>query len=253
MFKAGVSNGSADHDINIFGGYIEYARNLNKINLGIRATFLSQSSDAARTSGPADLYVNGSYQICSNQSAGLGLKIPLHDGNISVNGFSLPMDYQTSLGTLDLIANYSLQIKKIQLTLAIQQPLTQNKNEFDADRLTTSSPFKNYQSTRNFKRSGDLLLRVSYPIKIVKKLTVTPSLLPVYHLSEDSYTNYEEKVIKIKGSDGLTLNGNIFLNYAFNDASQIELSFGTPFVVRKTRPDGLTRSYVIGLEYKLAF
>ena len=70
------------------------------------------------------------------------------------------MDYQSSLGTFDLIFGVGYQINKLQLVAAIQQPLTQNNNLFFASSYPEDSPLREFQSTNKFIRSGDVMLRV---------------------------------------------------------------------------------------------
>jgi hypothetical protein len=77
--------------------------------------------------------------------------------------------------------------------------------------------------------------------------------LPIYHLSNDKYTNNLGIENEIKGSQGLTLNGNAYLDYEINNKNALQLNVGMPFVVRDARPDGLTRSFVVNLEYKVKF
>jgi len=72
-------------------------------------------------------------------------------------------------------------------------------------------------------------------------------------LGEDSFENIFGKRENIKGSDGLTINGNLISAYQLNKNNSIELSVATPFVVRETRPDGLTRSFTAGVIYKVSF
>ncbi len=97
------------------------------------------------------------------------------------------------------------------------------------------------------------MLRISYPVNINNKLSVTPGLLPIYHLTNDKYTNALANEVEIEGSQGLTLNGNLFVDYEINSGNAVQLSAGAPFIVRDTRPDGLTRSYVLNLEYRIKF
>lgn len=136
---------------------------------------------------------------------------------------------------------------------AIQQPLTQNDNQFLATDYPAGTQLNSFQSTRKFQRSADMLLRVSYPIKINSKLKLTPSILPIYHLSNDKYTDQLNVKKEIKGSQGLTLNGNAYIDYEFNNQNTIQLNIGMPFVVRDSRPDGLTRSFIATLEYNIKF
>ena len=58
----------------------------------------------------------------------MGLKVPFTDGNLKENGVPLPMDFQPSLGTYDLILGVSHQYKNFNFVVAYQQPLTQNNN-----------------------------------------------------------------------------------------------------------------------------
>jgi hypothetical protein len=60
-------------------------------------------------------------------------------------------------------------------------------------------------------------------------------------------------VQNIQGSAGLTLNLNAFLDYNITEKSGIQFSAGMPLLVRETRPDGLTRSFIASLEYKISF
>jgi hypothetical protein len=254
QFKAGISYGAADYSISVFGTYLEYDRRLNdKFGLDAKLTSLSQSGNDISAFGLSDFYINSNYRINKKASLTLGVKIPLSDANRKEDGRALPMDYQSSLGTFDLVFGFGYAIGRLQLVAAIQQPLTQNNNEFFAEDYPLFSPLRDFQSTNQFKRSGDVLLRASYPIDIGQKFRFTPSLLPIYHLSNDKYTNKEDIEVEIEGSEGLTLNWNLYLDYELNNDQALQLNVGSPFVVRDARPDGLTRSFVANLEYRIKF
>jgi hypothetical protein len=82
-----------------------------------------------------------------------------------------------------------------------------------------------------------------------------PSILPIYHLSNDKYSEFTgntEVIREIEGSDGLTLNLNLQSKLKL-DNSFITLNIGFPVLVRKVRPDGLTRALVLGLNYGYNF
>ena len=81
-------------------------------------------------------------------------------------------------------------------------------------------------------------------VKLNSRLKLTPSILPIYHLTNDKYTDESNIKTEIKGSRGLTLNGNLYLDYEINSKSVLQLNLGMPFVVREVRLDGLTRSFV---------
>ena len=252
--KIGLSYGSADHDIAAFATYLEYNRKLNEhFSFDIKVTTLSQNGNGISEFGPGDIFLSGGYQI--NQVIGLtaGFKIPLADGNKMLDQLPLPMDYQSSLGTFDLILGVGFYFGKLHLVAAWQQPLTQNKNTFLSSDYPEDNVLNSFQSTNEFVRSGDVLLRISYPFNLGNKFSITPSLLPIYHLANDKYTDINEIQIEIEGSQGLTLNANIYLDYNINYKNQLQLNFGAPMIVRESRPDGLTRHFVVSLEYRFNF
>ncbi len=254
QFKAGVSYGAADYSISVFGTYVEYSRQLNeKFGLNAKITSLSQSGNGISSFGLSDIFINSNYRINRKATLTLGVKLPLSDANKKENGRALPMDYQSSLGTFDLVLGFGYTIRSLQLVAAIQQPLTQNNNEFFAEAYPLDSPLRAFQSTNQFKRSGDVMLRGSYPIDFGEKFRLTPSLLPIYHLSNDKYTNQDDVEVEIEGSQGLTLNWNIYLDYELNKKQALQFNMGAPFIVRDARPDGLTRSFVASIEYRIKF
>jgi len=254
MFKAGISVGAADYDINVFGTYLEYNRYFSeKFSLDVKLTTLSQSGNDISTFGLGDIFVNGNYKVGRRAQFTLGAKIPLTDANKMKDGLSLPMDYQSSLGTFDLVAGFGYTIGRFQLVAAIQQPLTQNNNGFLAEEYPLDSPLRDFQSTNQFERAGDVLLRASYPFNLGQKLKVIPSLLPIYHLSNDKFTDIDGEVQEIEGSEGLTLNWNIYFDYPIKDNQNLQLILGAPFIVRDARPDGLTRSFIASVDYRINF
>ena len=247
-FKVGVNVGGGENDISVFGSYLEYNRNVSSsLDLGVKTNYLSQSLNGFSSSALSDAFVNAGIKLNETTKATIGLKIPFTDGNLKESGSALPMDFQPSLGTFDVIVGVSKKVNDFNFVLAFQQPLTQNKNEYLA---TIGSP---YYSTNNFKRAGDLLFRASYFYAINDKFSISPSILPIYHVANDKYTDALNVEKDINGSSGLTLNGNLFVNYKINTTNSLELSLGSPFVVRDARPDGLTRSFVANLEYKIRF
>ncbi|MEZ4853644.1 hypothetical protein [Flavobacterium sp.] len=254
QFKIGAFYGSADRNISVYGNYLEYNRQLNeKWAFDAKLTTLAQNGNGITTFGLSDIFLNATYKATEKVNFTLGTKLPLANANKKENNLPLPMDYQSSLGTFDLIIGVGYTIKNIQLVAAIQQPLTQNENEFFASSYPINSKLRNFQSTNKFERSGDFLLRVSYPITIAAKFKITPSVLPIYHLTNDKYTNELNNKIEIKGSQGLTLNGNAYLDYELNTKNSIQLNIGMPFITRDARPDGLTRSFIANLQYNIKF
>ncbi|MBN8575938.1 MAG: hypothetical protein J0L66_03310 [Cytophagales bacterium] len=252
--KAGINFGSADNSINIFGSYFELNQRLTtKLSADVKITTLSQSGNGISVFNLSDLFLNFNYSSTSRFTLSAGVKLPLADGNKEKNNLPLPMDYQSSLGTVDLIVGAGYLINRWQFVWAYQQPLTQNKNRFLAEQYPANSPLQDFQSTNKFEREGDMLLRISYPMPLGKSFSFTPSLLPIYHLRNDKYTDATGIVKEIANSKGLTLNATLYFDFAISKASSLQLNMGTPLVVRDARPDGLTRSLIVNLEYMLRF
>lgn len=247
--KFGINQGSADFDVSVFGMYLEYKYQINeKINLGTRINYTSQSKDAVSSSAISDGYIIADYLFTPTLSASVGLKIPFSDGNVKENGFALPMDLQPSLGTYDLVLGVSKKYNNLFFALGYQQPLNKNKNTFFKP-LSTNEFF----TTNQFKRAPDLLLRVGYSYEINNKWKLSPSLLPIYHLANDTFEDVTNQEIEIKGSEGLTLNASLLVQYLINNKNALEFNLGSPLITRDARPDGLTRSFVLNLEYKFSF
>jgi hypothetical protein len=253
QFRTGFSYGQADNQVEVWSGFVEYMRYFSEqFNISLKAGYMAQSNDLASSSGFSDVFLTGNYMVNSLAFTG-GVKIPLQDGNLLKDGKALPMDFQPSLGTFDLILGTAYAWKKFHFMLALQQPLSQNKNTFLNTDYPPNNAFSGYISTNNYNRKGDLLFRLTYQLPLTERLTLVPAILPIYHLGDDSYKDAAGNEVVLKGSQGLTFNGNLFVNFDLNDRSMIQLSFAAPFVTRDLRPDGLTRSFVAGLEYQIKF
>lgn len=246
--KVGFNYGLSYENINVLGAYLAFNRKISeKVDIGARLTYFNQFNEDISSAAISDAIITSNFKLANDLKGTIGFKIPFTDGNLKENGAALPMDFQPSLGTFDLILGVSKKINKFNFVLGYQQPLTQNKNEFFAP---ANSKFS---STNQFKRAGDLLFRAVYNYQISERFGFSPSLLPIYHIAEDKYTDLSNVERNIEGSDGLTLNANLYFNYRLDKKQSLEFSLGGPLVVRDVRPDGLTRGFVANLEYKISF
>ncbi|MGG9960616.1 hypothetical protein [Ferruginibacter sp. SUN106] len=256
----GFSFGKGERKTNDYTTSVEYTRSLGiQTSVTGKLSFSAVGGELANTSGLSDLFlsVNHAFDIKKKwqKSFIVGLKIPLDDGNIIKNGIYLPMPYQTSLGTTDLVLGLNFLKKSFGATIAVQQPLKPaNGNRFLPQNYPLNKLASEYLPTNKFVRKGDVLLRFSYNIKLNnKKFSVRPSLLSIYHEANDTYLDASDVRREIPKSNGLTLNAVVFAGYKLNAKSGFELGIGSPFVVRTNRPDGLTRSVVASLDYKINF
>ncbi len=252
--NAGISVGAADYGITVFGGHIGYSRQFGENwSIDSKVTFLSQSGNEVSVIGAGDIFANVNYKISQKLTLTGGVKVPLMKADRDQDGIPLPMDYQSSLGTLDLIAGTRYQTEKWQWALAVQIPLQQNDNVFLPGQFPAGSLVNDIQATDAFQRQADIMLHVSRTIPMSDKITFTPGLLPIYHVAEDEYTGNDGFQYSIDGSDGLTLNGTVFINVDIGSSGNFEFDLGFPFIVREARPDGLTRSFVFGVSYSYGF
>ena len=256
----GFSFGNGERETSDHTTSVEYTRSLSKqTSVTGKVNFSAVTGELANTTGIGDLFlsVNHAFDLKKQwqKSFIVGVKIPLRDADITKNGIYLPMPYQTSLGTTDLVLGLNFIKNSFGATVAVQQPLTSAKsNRFLPSDYPLNAITAKYLPTNKFVRKGDVLLRFSYNIKLDnKKFSIRPSLLSIYHEANDTYLDEANTRREIAKSSGLTLNGIVFADYRLNAKNSFELGVGTPFVVRTNRPDGLTRSVVASLDYKINF
>jgi hypothetical protein len=253
-FSSIYSIGEAD--VQYLSHYVSYTKYFNEHFAFTSKVTLSTANGSFGTRTQfGDAFLIGNYTFKEKKdkqwSTLFGFKFPFTASNLKINGYSLPMDYQSSLGTIDLFLGTNLNYKRWNFNAALQLPIVNlNKNSYFKEYSGTDD----FPSTNLFEREPDALLRATYSIKTPnKKFTFKPNVLFIYHLGEDSFENIFGQRENIKGSDGLTINGNLITTYHINKQNQIELSLASPFVVREVRPDGLTRSFVLGLNYQYSF
>lgn len=225
--------GKSDHNISVYGFYLDYKHHINdKLNIDAKLTSLGQSSSKDKVSvfGLGDVTASLNYKLFSPFILTFGVKAPLRFSGTKRGEQLLPLAYQSSLGTWDVLAGLSYYMGALQLSAGYQYALSQS------------------YTAPSYKRSPDVLLRASYAFAVNNQLSLSPGVLAIYHLADDMQGR-----TKIEGSQGLTLNGTVYAHYLIDRSNSLELGVGMPFVVRKERPDGLTRKFVLNLQYGLRF
>lgn len=254
-FAYGIGERSTDN----YTGYLEYTRIFTpKTSVTGKLSYNAINGELASTSGFGDLFLSVNHVFDTKgkwkKSFVAGVKLPFDNADIQKRGIQLPMPYQTSLGTVDLVLAINYNRKNIGATLAWQQPLkSRNGNGFLPGDYPAEPLTLKYWPTNQFSRKGDLVGRIAYTIKTGQRFSLRPGLLGIYHLANDTYQDMFKNRKPIYNSTGLTLNGTIYADYHFKNGSGLELSLGTPFVVRDQRPDGLTRKLVAGISYQFSF
>jgi hypothetical protein len=240
--------------------YLQYSRQVSdglQLTAKITGTYASGFLGNATDGGDAYGYATIKLKKKNNSQVRLlaGFKIPMTAANDkNAQGKPLPLDYQSSIGTYDLIlgANYLLH-ERFELDAGVQAPVIQaNRNSFFPDEYADPRA-KEFTPTNQFERRPDALLRVGYYIPVSKTLMIRPNVLGIYHLGEDSYLNRFGVRTTILNSSGLTLNAGIVVSKQFANSTNLEFITAAPFVVRDVRPDGLTRAFAFSIQYAISF
>lgn len=253
-----LSMGLGDESVFVFTPAIQYENQVSD-RWGIQAKITANYADGNLGSafGAGDLYLSATHTIPTlkwKPSFTLGTKLPLNLGNLKEGGRALPMQYQSSLGTIDVIVGVSVTNKAWQFSAGWQQPVSGiNRNNF-LPAYWDNPDAKAYPPTNDFDRKGDVLLRGAYHFNVKQNLSLSTGLLGIYHLSEDTFVDANESIkpISIQGSRGLTLNATLIALWKVNSLT-IGFSAGTPLVFRDVRPDGLTRKFVMIPELHWSF
>lgn len=199
-------------------------------------------------------------------NASFGGKIPTNNSDKqTADGNALPMYYQTSLGTYDVIAGLSLISRNWLFATGIQVPLNQNKNQFDWHRWDINNPVpdpeekayvSHYANASNLQRGIDVMLRVERNFRF-SRFNFSAGLLPIYRITPDVITNnagvrtsYDANGNK---AQGLALSWILTAGYNFDVRSGVKLLVGHKITQREFSPDGLTRELVSSITYIYRF
>lgn len=243
----GINNG--EEGTTILVPQLELTKSIGKKGyIEANLPFIIASGDLGNNAALGDViltYTRNVYQVKSLSFNGtIGTRVSTGNADASDNNIALPMPYQSNLGTTDLILGISAKWKNyLSGAIGYQQPIIQyNNNEYLPASLS-GMPTGDYFASRHLKRKGDVLLRLQGHFTL-KKLGISAGPLFIYHLGEDFITLQNGTTIPLAGSDGLTLNITANAYYTFSKW-KADISFGTPMIVRDSRPDGLTRSVVV--------
>lgn len=219
----------------------EYSTFKNQ-SIQVKIPYRTTIGNLGTVSGLGDMVISLNQKLVTFEngwlSAVAGIKIPTNDANKSLNGNPLPMAYQTSLGTYDMIIGLGGYYKKWHFSAGYQHSFGRNENKF-LHRDDNPEYFNNYQESYHLKRADDIILRVERQFKL-KKSTLAVGALPIYHLANDEIKEGEE----VPNSSGLTFNLNTKLDIAMKNDWKVNFMLAAPIIDKENRPDGLTRSFV---------
>lgn len=168
----------------------------------------------------------------------------------------LPMAYQSSWGTTDLIlgANFWVQ-RYFSFSLGYQQPvINYNDNLYTGYSVDNEMLYsgKDYPLSKRLYRFGDLMARAEGHYS-GDRAGISAGPLLFYHLGDDLFEDVDGRIVALEGSKGFSLNlsGNVFVRFGRYGSWKLDLSGGLPITTREVHPDGSTRSWILipGLTY----
>lgn len=199
-------------------------------------------------------------------NATLGMKIPSNKSDIQSQGrnrpFSiglvLPMYYQVSLGSWDMIAGASLINENWLFAIGYQNALTANNNTFEQDDWAppvypSESYVASYDEATKLKRGSDIMFRVERNFRFAR-YNFNVGLLPIYRISKDRIIDEAtNEYKKLDDTTGLALSLLAGFGYNFNINNTVKFTYGKKLVQRDVNPDGLTRTEVMIIAYLFRF
>jgi hypothetical protein len=245
-----------------------------KTSFQIKLPYQWVNGNLGQTSGVSDISYSFTRNVHSTEkyhiNATLGGKIPTNKSDLdsevnaehittglpSGTSTDLPMYYQTSLGSYDLVAGGSLISKKWMFAAGVQIALTENENDFRWGQWG-NYPDNNYLEdnalANNLKRGTDIMLRVERAFHF-SNVDIRLGVLPIYRITKDEVYNFNtDKREKVDKTTGLALTALLNVAYHFNTNHSIKLLYGKKLVDRDVNPDGLTRENVATLSYVVRF
>ncbi len=224
-------------------------RFLKQTSIVLRTPFIFTSGNLGNSSGIGDVLVSVIQQVYKKDESQFGIlvagKIRSNNSNFSFAGNPLPMAYQTSLGTYDVIVGAQYLWKTWDFYLAYQHPFGRNQNEYLHPPGETDES-KLYFESAQLKRGDDLALRVQKTFVLKNNQGLQPGIMPIYRIQKSEIIKYDKDVV-LDGSSGLTL--NLYLTYVkrLKGDALLNLTAAFPVIDRDYRADGLTRNFVLTL------
>lgn len=242
----------------------------NNLGFQIKVPYQWVTGNFDNTSGMGDISLSLTQRVTSNEkfdlNATVGMKIPSNDADIKDSGskrpeskgLSLPMYYQTSLGSYDIVAGGSMISSKWLFAAGVQMALTANGNEFWRGEwfppvYPSEQYVMTYDNATKLKRGTDVMIRIERNFRF-SNYSFNIGLLPIYRITKDRIADRDTgEYKKLKGTTGLAFTALASFTYNFDVTNSVKLSYGKKITDREVNPDGLTRDQVFIVAYGFRF
>ncbi|MCB2206685.1 MAG: hypothetical protein KQH67_00185 [Bacteroidetes bacterium] len=218
----------------------------------LRIPYIFTYGNIGQTSGVGDIILSATQDFIRDKNfqltAILGGRLKTNRSNFNDDDLPLPMTYQTSLGTNDIILGTQYSRAKWNLYLAYQHPFGRNENEYLVPEDETD-PAKQYFESAYLKRGDDLYVRAQYLLGLKKNNGLKFNLLGIYRIQESEILVDDEPLL-LNGSSGLTVNIGLSYSKQIKNNRELSLILAFPVIDREYRADGLTRNIVIGISFR---
>ncbi|MEX2232431.1 MAG: hypothetical protein WD824_09740, partial [Cyclobacteriaceae bacterium] len=252
----------------VYVGTLDMSFNLldDKTFFQIKLPYQAVQGNFGKTSGMSDISLCLTRNIFSSGqfdfNISIGGKIPSNDADLKDETFDLPlpMYYQTSLGTYDIIAGMSMISRQWLFATGIQHPFNRNKNHF------TWAPWipvyqngegadyvRSYDGAYELKRGTDVMLRIERNFRF-SRINFSAGVLPIFRIVKDEVTQASTgERIKPDRTTGMAMSAIVTAGYSFNIQSGVKILYGRKISQREVNPDGLTRHDVATISYYYRF
>lgn len=245
----------------VYVANLDLSFSLNQKNsFQVKLPYQAITGRLANTDGIGDISLSFTRNIYTTErfdiNFSLGTKIPTNASDKSIDGFPLPMYYQTSLGTYDFISGVSMITRKWLFATGIQVPLNKNDNQFLWSRWVGSGEdpvyIEKYDRANQLKRGIDVMLRAERNFRFAR-FNFSTGLLPIYRITRDVVEIPDGNKVTLDDAKGLALSVIVTGGYSLNVRNGIRLLVGHKLVQRDNNPDGLTRELVSTISYTYRF
>lgn len=254
-FSLTPSLGLGDQQSWVLGSVFSYQiQNQKGWSLTVALPYSSTLGNITTTSGIGDIILGLNVPIFKNSKNQVSWliagKFATDDANKTFDNQALPMIYQPSSGTNDLISSVQWNYQTWLFAVGYQHAFNGNENTFISTDFPIDSDAAKYHSSAYLKRGDDVMLRFEKRFLGKKKSSFKAGALPIFRIQEDQL-KVDGVYENIPNSSGLTLNIYTAWRYQFTQNFYSELQLAAPPITREVRADGTTRSFLINL--RLAF